>query len=728
MFKSDRAIESTEDDVLDRAKFSQSFGQAILAYKEKESIVTAIYGDWGSGKSSVINMALESIEESCKDKEKDEKPIVVKFNPWNYSDQNHLIALFFKELSFALRREEYGEEAKKVGEKLELYSNFFTPLALIPDPSVNFVSLLIQKVFKGVGGAAKAWGVAYSKDINATRTELNKLLEQQKRKIIIVIDDIDRLNNAEIRQVFQLVKMLGDFPNTIYILAFDRKIVVNALTKVQEGSGDDYLEKIIQFPVELPPISKPDLEKLLFSLLDTLIKEIPEEKWDETYWGNIYQSGIRYYFKTIRDVTRYINTLSFSFEIVRENVNAIDFIAITTLQVFEPDVYVGIRDNKDLFTGVFGDGYHSSGEAEKKQAIVRCDEILERAKYLEKDQLIDLFSRLFPKLESIYKNMNYGHDWMESWRRESRICHPELFDVYFMLSLPAGEVPKNEITTVLDLADDRAYFEEALIRLREDGKIIRYLELMEDYTKDYIKEENIQNIVSVLMDIGDSFPEGRAGFFGFDTPMKILRIFRQLSLRLDTQDQRFNLIKQAIEGSTNSIYTIVNKVGVLGQEHGKLTDKTDEQLKPIDEREIDGDQLTDLEKITVEKIRKWSLQGKLANHRNLARILYCWQRWDKESLNVSKEYVTNLIKTDEGLVCFITAFTSISISYGMGDHVSRQNRSISLKNVGDFVSVEEIEPLVRKIYEADGFDNIETDQQKAVEIFLDTFDGKIKDS
>jgi predicted KAP-like P-loop ATPase len=441
MFKPDRPIEATKDDQLGRAVFSRSFGQAILAYNEKDSIVTALYGDWGSGKSSVINMALEYIEEQAKEKIKDEKPIIVKFNPWNYSDQSHLIVLFFKELSFTLRREDYGEEAKKVGEKLEAYSNFFTPLALIPDPTVSMLSLLTQKVFSGVGKAAKAWGAAYSKDLEATRNELNKLLGEQKRKIVIVVDDIDRLNNDEIRQIFQLVKMLGDFPNTIYVLAFDRGVVVKALAKVQEGPGDDYLEKIVQFPVELPPISKTDLEKLLFSLLDDLIKEIPEEKWDGAYWGNIYHSGMRHYFKTIRDVTRYINTLKFSFEMVREDVNPVDFIAITTLQVFEPDLYTGIRDNNDIFTGILSDSYHS-GDAEKKQAIARCDEILQRVQVLEKENLTEFLSRLFPKLNSLYRNVGYGYDWMETWRRESRICHPDIFDVYFMLALPPGEIPK----------------------------------------------------------------------------------------------------------------------------------------------------------------------------------------------------------------------------------------------------------------------------------------------
>ncbi len=721
MFKPDRPIEGTKDDLLGRAEFSRSFGQAILAYNEKDCIVTALYGDWGSGKSSAINMTLEYIEEQAKEKEKDEKPIVVKFNPWNYSDQSHLIALFFKELSFALRREDYGKEASDIGEKLEAYSNFFTPLALIPDPTVITVSVLMQRLFGGVGKAAKAWGAAYSKDLDATRKELNKLLGEQKRKIVIVVDDIDRLNNYEIRQIFQLVKMLGDFPNTIYVLAFDRDVVVKALAKVQEGPGDSYLEKIVQFPIELPPISKLELEKLLFKLLDGLIKDIPEEKWDGTYWGNIYHSALKDYFKTIRDVTRYINALKFSFEMVREDVNPVDFIAMTAIQVFEPVLYSGIRDNKDIFMGVSS---FDASNGEKKQATARFEEILTRSQSKNKEQLVDLISRLFPKLDN---NMGYGSDWMKTWRRESRICHPELFDIYFMLALPPGEIPKSEIMSVLDLAEDREAFSAALIRLMDDGKIIRYLELMEDYTSEYIKEENIQNNVSALMDYGDLFPERKGGTFDFDTPIRILRILRKLSLRFGTQEARFKLIKQAIEDTVHSIYTIVHKVGVLGQEHGKLTNMKEGQLKPVDEREVNAEQLDALEALTVQRIQDWAESGKLDSHPNLPSILYSWERWGKQNKNVSKEFANKIITTDKGLIDFITAFVSTSTSHTMGDNVSRNNLRISLKNLSDFVEVDEIEPRIRKLKVTKEFNGLNDKNKKAIEVFLNTFDGKVDD-
>lgn len=421
MFKSDVPIKSCKEDILGRHSFAKSLGNAILSYKEKDSIVIGLFGSWGSGKTSIINMALEHVEFATKDKAVHEKPIILKFNPWNYSDQNQLISQFFEQLSVVLKRVDHAENAKKAGEKLETYASFFKPLSLIP--TIGPIASLISELLKNAGDTSKRWGEFKSNDLNSLRSELNRLLDNQPHKIIIVIDDIDRLNNTEIRQIFQLIKSLGDFPNTIYLLAFDKSVVINALKKVQEGSGDEYLEKVVQIPFEIPLISKKEVEHLLFGQLDSLIKDITEEKWDQIYWGNIYHSGLRYFFHNIRDVTRYINSLRFSFQMVKNEVNAIDFLAVTGIQVFIPEVYYGIRDNKDIFTGLLGSIYGRS-DTEKKQAETRCDEIIGRVNEPPQEILKDFLKRLFPKLESIYGNMNYSSSFLEGWRKDCRVCSP----------------------------------------------------------------------------------------------------------------------------------------------------------------------------------------------------------------------------------------------------------------------------------------------------------------
>nr|NJM04349.1 hypothetical protein [Desulfobacula sp.] len=91
MFIFEKPIETTKDDFLGRKRFSQHLGKALLDWKEKESLVIAIYGEWGSGKSSLINLATENIEKS----NYKNKPTIIEFNPWIFSEENSLGGHFF---------------------------------------------------------------------------------------------------------------------------------------------------------------------------------------------------------------------------------------------------------------------------------------------------------------------------------------------------------------------------------------------------------------------------------------------------------------------------------------------------------------------------------------------------------------------------------------------------------------------------------------------------------
>jgi predicted KAP-like P-loop ATPase len=683
VFKPDQPIESASEDLLGRALFAKSLGEAVLSYKLSTSVVTALYGKWGSGKSSVVNMVIEHVRSLATGLPDNERPIVIRFNPWSYSDQNQLIAQFFRELSVALKRKDYGADAQKVGEQLEVYSEFFKPLALVePTGLGGLFAVAVSKVLKLVGSATRSWGDLKTKDLAQIRAEIDRLLAKQQRKILIVIDDIDRLNNVEIRQIFQLVKVLGDFPNTIYLLAFDQAIVINALKSVQEGSGSEYLEKIVQIPFELPTISKQEVEQLLFSHLNEIIKDVPESKWDQSYWGNLYQSGLKHFFETIRDVNRFINSMRFGFLMVNDNVNPIDFFAITAFHVFEPTLYVGIRDNKDLFAGVFG-SRTLSADPEYEQAKKRCDEILERATVLPKEILNDFLPRIFPKLESIYKNMGYGYEFLEQWRRLGRVCSPDNFDIYFRLSIPKGELSPREIETILSLAGNRDAFADALLKLNEDGRILRFLERMEDYTRETIPAEHIESIIIALMDIGDLFPEGRLGMFETDTPMRILRLFYQLSQRFGDQEKRFEIFSRAIKEARRSLYTVVHEIGVQGQQHGKFTSK--DRPEPEADRTVNAEQLQQLEQRACEKIQEWASAGRLKSHLKLVSILYSWKRWCPQGEQEVKNFVREMVADDEGLITFIVSCLSKSFVHGMSDHVARVEWRIHLDSVKEFI-------------------------------------------
>lgn len=617
-----------------------------------------------------------------------------------------------------MKRGEPGVDALKAGKQLEAYSEFFKPLALIPEPTglMMGLSTAAAVVFKTAGVAATGWGKLKSKDIDQIRKDLDVLLAKQRRKIVIVIDDIDRLNSSEIRQIFQLVKALGDFPNTVYFLAFDRDVVVKALAHVQEGSGDDYLEKIVQIPFQLPTTSRAEVEKVLFGQLDDLIKDIPPARWNQTYWGNAYQGGLRFCFTSIRDVTRFMNSLRFSFGMVKDEVNVVDFLAITALQVFEPKVYEGVRENPGLFSGLPSNGY-GNRDAEKQQSKERCDEIINRASVLSREQLLELLTRMFPKVESIYENMGYGSEFLGGWRREGRVCSPDKFETFFRLSIPAGELSESEVEAGLGLAANEPAFSEMLLELNSSDKLIRFLERMEDYTEEGIPIEHVPAIFNVLMDLGDLFPEGQGGMFERDTSMKVMRLMYQLSRRYESHNERFTLCRSAIEQANRSLYTVVREVGLQGQQHGKLR-ANNEPADPEEKRTVNPAQLEELEKLAVQKISQWAEDGRLNAHPNLISVLYKWKHWSADGPAKVATFVDAMAKNGEGLLRLLAGFEGKAFVSGGSDRVSRVEYRINLKTVEEFLQIKAIEPRLRAISTSEHFNSLPADHQRAVRTFL----------
>lgn len=710
MFRSDQPIDTYKEDLLGRHKFSKALAEAILSYEQEDSISVGLFGEWGSGKTSIINMTLEEIETISAQSE----PFILKFNPWYFSDQNQLIQQFFNELSLVLCRDDSAGKHEKIGRAIQKYSRFFEPFSYVPTLSIIGET---AKAVKGVGIAAEKAGEEASKNLSVVKSELNSLLKAIDNKLIIVIDDVDRLNNTEIRQIFQLVKSLADFPNTIYLLSFDKNVVINALKKVQEGSGNDYLEKVVQVPFEIPQISKREVEQFLFKKLDELIQDIPENRWDQTYWGNIYHSGLRYLFQNIRDVNRYLNSLSFGFRLVKDEVNPIDFIAITAIQVFVPDLYKNIKNNKDLFAGIT-DSYRSSDEVRKEEEK-RLETVLNEIDSISRDILTDFLQRLFPKLE----NVGYSHGFLESWRKQGRICSPDIFNIYFKLFIPKDEVSLREIERILSTGNNAEAYSNELLKLHRDEKILRFLERMEDYTRDDIPEDNIVPIINALMDIGDIFPEGRGGFFTTRTPMRILRLLYQLINRFPEHQRRFEIFADAINNSSQSLYTIVNEVGVQCQQHGKYG--FDEKPNPPDKKTVNAEQLDSLVQLSSNKIEEWAKNGKLEKHNNLLSILFMWRRWS-DPAHVNK-YVESLITDDKGLIRFIKHFLSDVRSHGMSDYVESIQWRINLESVETFVDLNEVDKRLRKVRSAAEYKELEEKEQLAINTFLDTRDGKIND-
>ena len=124
-YSADKPIDTGEQDLLGRLHFSNQLGKAIHEYNGKDGLVIGLFGKWGTGKTSVVNMAINEIERL--DKTNGRETMIMRFNPWNYSDKDNLISLFFQNLNYMINEKD-DEFKNKVGKALIDYSGALSEL------------------------------------------------------------------------------------------------------------------------------------------------------------------------------------------------------------------------------------------------------------------------------------------------------------------------------------------------------------------------------------------------------------------------------------------------------------------------------------------------------------------------------------------------------------------------------------------------------------------------
>jgi predicted KAP-like P-loop ATPase len=176
--------------------------------------------------------------------------------------------------------------ADKLIEALDQYEDALAPtLELIPYGG-KILSLGMRLV---LARSRKSRGSA--KEIEEIFRRIATESAKLKRRTIVLMDDIDRLNATEIRQIFQLVKVTAPLPYVTYVVAFDRTAVASAL-KQDSGveSGEEYLDKIVQVAFELPAISETAFASLITEGIESLLANYPPAHFDTARVGSIFPS------------------------------------------------------------------------------------------------------------------------------------------------------------------------------------------------------------------------------------------------------------------------------------------------------------------------------------------------------------------------------------------------------------------------------------------------------
>jgi predicted KAP-like P-loop ATPase len=253
----DLPISTPDQDLYGIDAFVKSLAQSVCTMKTPQGVVIALNGPWGSGKSSAINLLKHHLQEAVSKGEIE----IVTFNPWWFRGEEALVLAFFREL-YTATKPSLTKKAKKALPKL---------------------GARLLKAGSAVGSTADALGASGAgaavsgtmdwlsgliedeESIEKLHLELAAGLADQKKRFVVVIDDIDRLAPDEAMAMFRLVKSVGRLPNVIYVLAFDRTLAEKAVAERFPSEGPHYLEKIVQASFELPEPLANDLQNQVIS-------------------------------------------------------------------------------------------------------------------------------------------------------------------------------------------------------------------------------------------------------------------------------------------------------------------------------------------------------------------------------------------------------------------------------------------------------------------------------
>jgi len=481
--------------------FARRIARAVRTTPSPQGLVISIQGEWGSGKTSILNF----IKHDLKFTEGGANPIVIDFNPWWFDDRNHLAKQFLSQFQTKLPHE--NKALRAIGDAMAQYSD-----AIAKTVAVSTGHAWIDKPLGWLLRLLKT----KPQDLPKLKEEISKKLDAYGQRFVFIVDDVDRLTPSEMREVFKVIKALADFPNVVYLLSFDRAVVANALSKALDIDGDAYLEKIVQAPFSLPTVDRLLLRKKLIADLQIIFAALPRVKFDAKYWWNVYHDGLDAFVQRPRDVVRIINALAVTFPAIAGEANPVDHIAIEFLRIFEPTVYAVIRDSRAQFVGAPA-GRHTP-EANATTAF--HDEWVARVDVEHRETCKRLVSRLFPKVGACWGGMGYGGEWNQTWRSQLRICSDEIFDVFFQFGVSVDVLSQAELDSLLELTAD---FDVLKATLAKSSQVVR----ADGHSKardfvDRLSERNLQlsqkaalRLLEAVLDLGDKLLNTRENQGGF---------------------------------------------------------------------------------------------------------------------------------------------------------------------------------------------------------------------
>ena len=302
----DCPITKEDDDILNLKDEIRKIASIIKDSDKNKTWSLAVTAQWGFGKTSFINCIVNQLE-----KEKDKIEVLV-FNPRTSKSVTTIQEDFFSQFACILSK--YDSRCSHV------IKDYMSALQLIDNRG------LVEKAIHFY----RVWNKVDLKD------SIKKTLKLIPKKVLVVIDDFDRLSKDEILEVLKLIDSNAAFPNIFFLTAYDKKQVNKYFG--DKGNTEDacFVDKFfnLEFAIPLRPYTY-----ISRFIEEELKKKFPANDNQEIQFNGIVTSFFRQYVPTLRDAKRYINQFALDYREVEGDVVLQEFILVQLIKYRFPEEY-----------------------------------------------------------------------------------------------------------------------------------------------------------------------------------------------------------------------------------------------------------------------------------------------------------------------------------------------------------------------------------------------------
>lgn len=504
----DEAVSSREEDQLGRKALAEAIAAQIAGAYPESGVVFGVTGPWGSGKTSLLGMAKEALEQDH------HGFLVLWLNPWFFTGTEHLMGIFFTELGAQLS-DLSGSEWDELGSSLQIFGTALSKLRAVP--TVGGATAAGGENMSGVGrrmrGSADEGASLYERR-KRLEDALKKAGEKNRRRLIIVVDDLDRLRRQEIRDLVALVKLNADLPNLHFILAYDRERVEHALGEV-EGNGRAYLDKIVQVVHDVPEAREIDVKLALVEAVSEVTDAAAEiGPYEPDRVSEVLKELVFPLVGSIRGVKRYANALPVTLRATGDEVALADVLGLEAIRLFMPGEYSKLSAAAGALTTPTDTYIVSSHKERDKQAV---EEFLDIEEATGKRELVEkMCELLFPASLALHRNNHYGSVQDDQAARERRVASWRFLRFFIDKRLPQDVLPARKVQEVFEAFDSPSRL-QTLLEAEDLQSLHRLLIRLQEYEDTFQPREVMEAIPVISNQHAHLMSEaGRSTSFGSD--------------------------------------------------------------------------------------------------------------------------------------------------------------------------------------------------------------------